>query len=232
MQARSKWANSSALAYSRREWLLATGVCALLPKLHGRELSGFYYRDYSKCLPDYLSTLARTAYEKRNAQLATLTTPAAIRERQDWARQTFWTLIGGEPERTPLNPRITGHFERSGYRVEKVVYESRPRVFVSANLYRPTTGKPPYPAVLFQMGHSTAGKAYPSYQKCCQGLARLGYIVLAFDPMGQGERIAYPDASGVNTLFRANSFCCSETLHRVTRSGMRSAAWIISLRTI
>lgn len=49
------------------------------------------------------------------------------------------------------------------------------------------------------MGHANNGKAYASYQKCCQGLARLGYIVLAFDPMGQGERIAYPDASGTNS---------------------------------
>ncbi|MBV9502960.1 MAG: acetylxylan esterase [Acidobacteriaceae bacterium] len=63
----------------------------------------------------------------------------------------------------------------------------------------PSTDKAPYPAVLFQMGHYYSGKAYANYQKCCQGLARLGYIVLAFDPMGQGERIAYPDASGTNT---------------------------------
>jgi len=186
-------------ACSRRDWLLAAAALALGPKLYSSELSGFYYRDYSRILPDYLSTLARTAYEKRNARLAMLTTAAAIRERQNWVRQTFWNLIGGVPERTPLNPRVTGQFERAGYRLEKVVYESRPRVVVSGNLYVPTTGKAPYPAVLFQMGHSYNGKAYASYQKCCQGLARLGYIVLAFDPMGQGERIAYPDASGTNT---------------------------------
>jgi dienelactone hydrolase len=84
-----------------------------------------------------------------------------------------------------------------------VVYESRPRVFVTSNLYVPSTGKPPYPGVLFQMGHSLLGKAYASYQKCCQGLARLGYLVLAFDPMGQGERIYYPDDSGHSTLRRS-----------------------------
>ena len=95
---------------------------------------------------------------------------------------------------------MTGTFDRDGYRLEKVVYESRPRVFVTANLYVPSTGKPPYPGVLFQMGHSLLGKGYASYQKCCQGLARLGYLVLAFDPMGQGERIYYPDASGHSTL--------------------------------
>ncbi len=69
---------------------------------------------------------------------------------------------------------------------------------MSANLYVPSSGKPPYPGVLFQMGHSPQGKAAVTYQKCCQGLARLGHLVLAFDPMGQGERINYPNASGPN----------------------------------
>ncbi|HEY1212267.1 MAG TPA: alpha/beta fold hydrolase, partial [Bryobacteraceae bacterium] len=40
------------------------------------------------------------------------------------------------------------------------------------------------------------GKAYPSYQRCCQGLVQLGFVVLAFDPIGQGERINYLSASG------------------------------------
>jgi dienelactone hydrolase len=185
--------------WSRREWLSVAAGCALYPTLNAADLSGFYYRDYSRCLPDYLSTLARAAYEKRDQELALLTTSAAIRKRQAWVRETFWRLVGGETERTPLNARVTGSFERSGYRVEKVIYESRPRIVVSANLYFPAQSKPPYPGVLFQMGHYYTGKAYASYQKCCQGLARLGYVVLAFDPMGQGERIAYPDASGTNT---------------------------------
>lgn len=178
---------------------MATVACAMSKELPAIDLSGFYYRDYSKCLPDHLTALARTAYEKRNHELSLLTNAESIRKRQTWVRETFWKLIGGELERTPLNPRKTGEFERAGYRLEKVVYESRPRLFVTANLYVPSTGKPPYPGVLFQMGHSGEGKAYPSYQKCCQGLAQLGYVVLAFDPMGQGERIAYLDSSGLNT---------------------------------
>lgn len=150
------------------------------------------YRDYSRCLPDYLTALAREAAQRRDAALAKLTNAAAIAERQRWATQTFWELVGGMPERTPLNVRTTGSFERKGYRVEKLVYESQPGLLISANLYLPTTGKPPYPGVLFQMGHATNGKAYPLYQTCCQGLVQLGYVVLAFDPMGQGERTYYP----------------------------------------
>ena len=150
------------------------------------------YRDYSHCLPDYLRDLAEKAYQSRNRAIARLTTPAAIRERQRWVTETFWSLVGGMPERTPLNARTVGSFERPGYRVEKVIYQSQPNFHVSANLYIPTVGSPPFPGVLFQMGHTTNGKAGDTYQLCCQGLARLGYLVLGFDPMGQGERTYYP----------------------------------------
>ena len=111
--------------------------------------------------------------------------------RQRWAKETFWKLAGGEPQRTPLNVQQVGGFDRPGYRLEKLNYESRPGTRIPGNLYLPAAGSPPYPGVLFQMGHSLDGKANDSYQKCCQGLARLGYVVLAFDPMGQGERTYY-----------------------------------------
>ncbi len=139
------------------------------------------------------------ATRKRDAELSKLTSPAAIKARQQWVRKTLWELIGEEPERTPLNARTTGTLQRAGYRVDKVVYESRPDLFVSANLYVPEQENGPFPAVLFQSGHYWEGKAYPSYQRCCQGLVKLGFVVLAFDPMGQGERINYLDESGTRS---------------------------------
>jgi cephalosporin-C deacetylase-like acetyl esterase len=48
------------------------------------------------------------------------------------------------------------------------------------------------PAILGPLGHSENGKAWPSYQKLFTNLARKGYVVLAYDPFGQGERIEYP----------------------------------------
>ena len=163
-----------------RRHLIALGVA--------RALAGapVGYRDYSRALPDYLSALARAAYESRGAAIARLDSRDAIARRQIWARATFWELAGGKPQRSPLNARTVGALQRPGYRMEKVVYESVPGLAIPANLYIPTAGRPPYPGVLFQMGHSLNGKAYDSYQRCCQGLARLGFVVLAFDPMGQG----------------------------------------------
>ncbi len=186
---------------TRRQLLTLPGAAALLrlPALSQKPYPGTAYRDYPRCLPDYMRDLADEAYQRRNREIARLTTPEAVEARKRWARETFWKLAGGEPERTTLSARTIGSFEREGYRVEKVVYQSRPELYIPANLYIPTRGVPPYPAVLFQMGHSRNGKAYLPYQRCCQGLVRLGYVVLAFDPMGQGERVYYPDASGVNS---------------------------------
>jgi dienelactone hydrolase len=184
------------------QWLAAQSTASSpggQPTAAAASYPGVAYRDYSRCLPDFLDELAAHAYEVRNRKIASLTTPAAVRQYQQWTRETFWKLVGGAPERTPLNVRSVGGFEREHYRVEKLLYESQPNLYVPANLYIPKSFKPPFPGILFQMGHTPNGKAGATYQRCCQGLAQLGYLVLAFDPMGQGERIYYPDASGTKT---------------------------------
>ncbi len=179
---------------NRREILVLAAMGTLLRgNAFGQQgAPSIIYRDYSRCLPDYLRDLAERAYQLRNRAISSLTTPAAIRERQRWVTETFWRLVGGMPERTPLNARTVGTFERPGYRVEKVVYESQPNFHISGTLYIPTVGRPPFPGVLYQMGHTTNGKGDGTYQLCCQTLAGLGYLVLGFDPMGQGERTYYP----------------------------------------
>jgi len=189
---------------TRRTLLELAGASTLGRLARAQSGPSVLYRDYSRCLPDYLRALAESAYRRRNDEIAKLTSPGAIRDRQQWATHTFWKLIGGMPERTPLNARTAGSFEREGYRLEKVIYESQPNFFISANLYIPTTGRPPYPGVLFQMGHTTNGKAGALYQRCCQGLVRLGYLVLGFDPMGQGERTYYPGPEPFRTRVGAD----------------------------
>ena len=188
------------VSVTRRQILSLPGSLVLARRIvRGQaEFPGVRYREYARALPDYLRDLAARAYEARNREIAKLTSAEALRARQQWVRETFWKLAGGMPQRTPLNTRSVGGFVRAGYRVEKLVYESVPNFHIAANLYIPT-GQPPFPGVLFQMGHTRNGKAGDSYQRCCQGLARLGYLVLGFDPMGQGERVYYPDGSGVRS---------------------------------
>ncbi len=101
--------------------------------------------------------------------------------------------FGPHPPQTPLKPRVTGVVERDTYRIEKVVFESRPNFPVTANLYLPKSTVP-VPGVVGTCGHSSNGKAAEAYQSFAQGLARLGYACLIYDPIGQGERLQYPDA--------------------------------------
>jgi cephalosporin-C deacetylase-like acetyl esterase len=147
--------------------------------------------DYSHDLERYLVRVAIEARQRRKQLIDAISTPQAILERQRSVTEQLWKMLGGPLERTPLNPRVTGTVERPGYRIEKLVFESRPRLYVTANLYVPaTTGR--HPAILGPLGHSGNGKAWPSYQKLFSNLARKGYVVLAYDPFGQGERIEYP----------------------------------------
>jgi len=88
-----------------------------------------------------------------------------------------------------LHPRMAGTLPCDGYRIEKVVYESLPGALVPAHLYVPEGLDRPAPAVLFYPGHWWPdSKARPDFQAFCINMARLGFVVLSFDPFGQGER--------------------------------------------
>jgi len=154
--------------------------------------------DYAAAFDAWLTRLAEAHWDRREAAVTALDSAARIRERQVYVRKTMVDLIGGFPAtRTPLNPQVTGQFTRDGYRVENVIFESQPGFRVTANLYLPTTGQPPYPAVLGVAGHSVNGKASSTYQNAFIGFVKQGVAVLAFDPPGQGERSEYFDpASG------------------------------------
>jgi len=196
------------MKYTRRRFLetagalaaAAGGACSRRPAAETRlsgapgvELSVEHAAlpDYSHDLERYLVRLASEARERRKRVVDAISTPQGIVERQKLVTEQIWKMLGGPFDRTPLNPRVTGTVERPGYRIEKLTFESRPRLYVTANLYLPAAGGR-HPAILGPLGHSTNGKAWPSYQKLFSNLARKGYVVLAYDPFGQGERIEYP----------------------------------------
>ena len=82
-------------------------------------------------------------------------------------RQRLGSALGLEPlpERTPLNARVTGRAERDAYAIENVVFESRPRFYVTANLYLPKGTTGPVPGVVVVPGHAMVeGKNYGLYQ--------------------------------------------------------------------
>ena len=97
------------------------------------------------------------------------------------------SAIGTMPERTPLNARTVATLRREGYSIEKVIFESMPGVFVTANLFVPD-GSGRRPAVVMSCGHADTGKDCNIYLRACVIAARRGFVALMFDPYYQGER--------------------------------------------
>ncbi|MCF6286152.1 MAG: hypothetical protein L3K26_13315, partial [Candidatus Hydrogenedentes bacterium] len=143
----------------------------------------------------YLEDIAFKNIEKRSERYEALKTPEDIQAYQQNQYDYFVSALGGFPERTPLNARKVGEGTGEGFRYEKIIYESRPNFFVTAVLYLPVTDGP-YPGVLVPCGHSNNGKAAETYQRASILLARHGIAAFCYDPIGQGERRHYQDASG------------------------------------
>lgn len=148
-----------------------------------------------KLLHEYLLKECRTQLAARKEAVEKLKTPAEVAARQADLKAKFVAALGGFPEKTPLNAKTVGVLKRDGYRIEKLVYESRPNHHVTANLYVPD-GPGPFPGVLMPIGHSQNGKAADYVQRGCVLLAKNGFVALTYDPIGQGERVQLLDPLG------------------------------------
>lgn len=140
---------------------------------------------------------AKRVLTEREAAVARLRTRAEAEARQKQVRETLLGLMGGVPEiKGELKPAVTGTLRQRGYRIEKLWFESAPGYPVTANLYLPD--KPGrHPAVLFSMGHWEVGK--PFAHPMAANLALKGFVVLVYDPVGQGERLqAYDRRLGLS----------------------------------
>jgi len=151
---------------------------------------------FPRMMQEYLTCRLRENYRANHARVMGLKTREEALAYCAEVREKAHRLFGPWPEKTPLNVRVTGEIDRGAYRVRKLLFDSRPGFTVSALLYVPQGHAGPRPAVLCPCGHSWTAKAGDVYQRHSQGLARMGYMVLMFDPMGQGERIQYPDGNG------------------------------------
>lgn len=159
--------------------------------------------DGRTALVHYLDAIANKDLEEREAAIAKIQTQAQAEARKTATRNTILHLIGGLPEKNgSLNAQQLGTITEDGFRIEKVVYDSLPGFHVTANLYLPEKTGTPFPAIIYTPGHGPAGKleAY----NFAANLARNGIAVLAYDPMGEGERLQYVDtATGKSLAGRA-----------------------------
>ena len=148
-------------------------------------------------LRQYLLDSIRRLDERRRRRLASARSPAAIARLQTEVRANLAEMLGPLPEITALNSSHRGSLQREDYVVEKVVYESRPRFPVTANLYAPRHVEGRLPAVILLPGRVPEGKAHEPYQRFCILLARLGFVALTWDPIGAGERREHsPEGAG------------------------------------
>jgi hypothetical protein len=73
------------------------------------------------------------ADQRRQALQTATDAEAYVRDVREKIQQSF----GPWPEKTPLKPRVTSVVERDTYKIENIIFESRPDFFVTANLYIP-----------------------------------------------------------------------------------------------
>lgn len=144
-------------------------------------------------LRQYVADKMRPIWEARAQELEGLESPDAWRARQARTRARLTEILGDFGETCPLDAQIVGRLDRADYVIEKLVFQSQPKYYCTANVYVPKRRPFPQPGILFTCGHAKEGKAYPLYHEACLGLVLKGYVVLALDPTGQGERSEYFD---------------------------------------
>jgi dienelactone hydrolase len=143
------------------------------------------------------------AYLKRETDKISSRFDDDVKSLADWQAnrprylEEYYYMLGltPRPEKTPLEATITGTIEGDGYVVELLHYQSRPKLYVTANLYRPAAAKAgdTFPAVLYVCGHSGRGRNGNKVAFQSHGIwfARHGYVCLVVDTLQLGEIAAF-----------------------------------------
>ena len=172
------------------------------------------WSDGENMLIHHLNKQAFSYIDIREQEIAKLKTKEDWLKRQEKVKEILNKIVGPFPEKTPLNPKVTGVIRKTGYRIEKVIYESIPNFYVTGCLFIPEgiTGK--RPAILNVIGHTNIAFRAKSYQILIHNLVKKGFIVFAFDPIGQGERLQYYDPDKRGSLIGSgtpeHSYVCNQ----------------------
>ncbi|MBN2376233.1 MAG: acetylxylan esterase [Sedimentisphaerales bacterium] len=184
-------------------WLLVfVGLVTTVRAEEGESLSVFGGKIQGQPASDmmklYLLGEVDKAVEQWSKNYEEIKTGEQIAAYQLRLREKFLGALGDFPQRTPLNARVVSVVQREGYRVEKVIFESQPKFYVTGVLFLPDSAKyqRPYPAAVVPCGHALNAKAYESYQTMGALLALNGIAALVYDPIDQGERMQIVDEAG------------------------------------
>ena len=162
-------------------------ACFILPALWLAAQSGSTPREQ---MIGYLNGIAKKQLEARSVAVAGIRTSADADRRKVEVREKILRLIGGLPEgKGPVAVREFRKSSADGFRVERIAYESQPGFWVTADVYVPEEGSGPFPAIVLAPGHGAGGKS--ENWNWGGNFARNGIMALAYDPLGQGERLQY-----------------------------------------
>jgi len=161
------------------------------------------YNDAPNSLYHHLADQAYVLLAQRAEVISKLNTVSDWQQRQRYIHETLLDIVGPFPEKTPLNAKIMRIINKESYRVEHIVYESQPGFFVTSSMFIPAGLKKSNkaPVVIYCSGHAEEGYRYATYQQAILNLVNKGFIVFAFDPVGQGERLEYIDPVTGKSVF-------------------------------
>ena len=177
---------------NRRQFV---GCAGTLPCISGAQAKGAdrprsYGADYPGMLLAFLGGRLNALAQQWDQVRSKIKCAAEVEERNRFVREKVREMIHGLPARSELKPVTAATLERDGYRIENVMFQSRPDFWVTGNLYVPK-GSGPFPAVISPCGHYPRARMEPEYQFAYLSLVHSGFVVLAYDPIGQGERRQY-----------------------------------------
>ncbi len=154
------------------------------------------FSDAPNAMYHYFAQQAYALLNKRGAAIKDIRSLQGWQNRQQHIRKSLADLAGSFPRKTILNAKTVRTINKRGYRIEHIVYESQPGFFVTSSLYIPN-GQPKkkMPAIIYCSGHASEGYRSAVYQHVILNLVKKGFIVFAFDPVGQGERLEYFNAA-------------------------------------
>ncbi|MGH9845592.1 MAG: acetylxylan esterase [Blastocatellia bacterium] len=161
------------------------GIAILLPLIHAQAQETPVRRHEM-----VIEHLKKTAAELSARALSDVHSLADWQRQRPALRKELLYMLGLDPlpRRTPLNVRITGTLERPGYRIEKIVFQSLPGLYVTGNFYLPANASGPLPAVLYVCGHAPHPLgAKTEYQDRAAWFASHGYACLIIDTLEFGE---------------------------------------------
>ncbi|HEY1377929.1 MAG TPA: prolyl oligopeptidase family serine peptidase [Gemmataceae bacterium] len=151
--------------------------------------------EHAQATADIHEFFRRATRRLADACLADVKSPADWHRVRPQLRQQLFEMLGLSPlpERTPLHPTVTGTTDGDMFVVEKLHFQSRPGLYVTANFYRPKQIDKRLPTILYVCGHSNVeidGVAYgakAAYQHHAGWFARHGYCCLVLDTLQLGE---------------------------------------------